>query len=92
MALVSLPPLPFPQPGICAICRVPLSPDKATAGMFNGRGQQTYACVSHFMELEKLILGWADFTANERQTYLSQGQEPHHVTYGTGGRHAWPYS
>lgn len=93
MAIVSAPPPPpFPEPNTCAICGVPLSPDKATAGMLDGQGKQTFACVSHFMELEKLILGWADFTASERQKYLLQGQEPHNLTYGTGGRHVWPDS
>jgi hypothetical protein len=86
MAIVSVPPAPVPQPKACAICGVPLTPPKATAGMLDASGKQTYACVSHFMELEKLILGWADFTAQERQKYLRQGQEPTDLIYG--GRHA----
>lgn len=86
MAIVSAPPAPAPQPRACAICNVPLDSDKATAGLLDSGGQQTFACVSHFMELEELISGWADFTANERQKYLQRGQEPTDLIYG--GRHA----
>lgn len=86
MAIVSAPPAPAPQPKVCAICGVPLTPPKATAGLLDSAGQQTFACVSHFMELEKLISGWADFTAQERRKYLRQAQEPTGLIYG--GRHA----
>jgi len=89
MAIVSAPPAPAPQPKVCAICGEPLTPAKATAGLLDGSGKQVFACVSHFTELEKLILGWADFTAKERQKYLQQGREPTDLIYG-GGRHAWP--
>ena len=76
------------NPLTCAICSVSLALDKATAGLYDGHGHQVFACVSHFSEVEKLILGWADFTADERRKYLHQGQEPDDLIYG-GGRNAW---
>lgn len=75
MALVNIPPF-MPQPKACAICGVSLAPDKATAGRLDGRGDQAYACVSHFMEVEKLITGWADFAAQEKYNSLIQGYKP----------------
>lgn len=87
MAVVSVPPS-APQPKICAICGVSLTPDKATAGMLDEHGSQAYACVSHFMEVEKLITGWADFTAREKYSCLMQGHEPRNL----GGYHARPNS
>jgi hypothetical protein len=89
MAITKLPPgFKLADLFTCAICSVSLTLDKATAGLFDGHGHQAFACVSHFSEVEKLILGWADFTANERRKYLSQGQEPDNLIYG-GGRNAW---
>lgn len=75
MAIVNIPPSAS-QPKTCAICGVSLTPDKATAGMLDGRGDQAYACVSHFMEIEKLITGWADFAAQEKYSGLMRGYEP----------------
>lgn len=50
----------------CAICRVKLRLDTATAGLFDADDHQAFACVSHFSEVELLIVGWADFMAAER--------------------------
>lgn len=73
----------------CAICGVKLTPNSATAGMFDAHNQQAFACISHFSEVEKLILGWADFVAAERRRCLEQGEEPAYLIYGGGGRSAW---
>jgi hypothetical protein len=67
---------------ICAICSVQLTLDKATAGLLDRKGRQTFACVSHFSEVEKLISGWADFMATERYKYLREAQEPQVLIYG----------
>lgn len=72
----------------CAICEVKLALEKATAGPYDSDGHQSFACVSHLSEPEKLILGWADFTARERYKYLHQGKEPQDLTYGNG-QDAW---
>lgn len=66
----------------CAICNVQLPLDKATAGLLDRKGRQSFACVSHFSEVEKLISGWADFMAAERYKYLREGQEPQTLIYG----------
>lgn len=76
------------EPFTCTICGVKLTLDKATAGMLDSRGQQTFACVSHFSEVEKLIIGWADFTAKERYKSLHHGQEPDDLVTKPGGHHA----
>lgn len=70
MAIISVPKELYDvEPLSCVICRVRLVPDKATAGLLDGRNRQAYACVSHFSEVELLILGWADFIARERVVY-----------------------
>lgn len=89
MAITKLPGT-IPMPQTCAICRVPLSLDKATAGMFDGQRCQTFACVSHFSEVEKLILGWADFTAKERYKSLQYGLDLQELLNEAGGHHARP--
>ncbi len=76
---------------VCAICSVKLSLDKATAGLLDGNGHQTFACVSHFSEVEKLITGWADFMATERYKYLHRGQQPETVIYGADRRARFDY-
>lgn len=89
MAITKLPSdFMLANPLTCAICSVSLTLDKATAGPSDSKNQQAFACVSHFSEVEKLILGWADFTAKERYKYLHRGQEPDDLIYG-GGRNAW---
>ena len=74
----------------CAICGVGLALDKATAGMYDSERRQTFACVSHFYEVEKLILGWAEFTAKERYKSLHQSQGLQELFNETGGHHARP--
>jgi hypothetical protein len=56
----------------CSICRVSLLLNKATAGLFDANNRQAFACVSHFSEVELLIIGWADFMADERRKYQRQ--------------------
>ena len=73
---------PVPNRLICAICRVDLSLAKATAGLYDCHNQQAFACVSHFMEVEKLIIGWADFITAEIEKCLERGNEPANLIYG----------
>jgi hypothetical protein len=71
MAIVNVPKnLNSQLPLTCAICKVRLQLDKATAGLLNAKNEQAFACVSHFSETGKLIVGWADFTAEERKKFL----------------------
>ncbi len=85
MAITKL--LDFTTPSqTCAICGVPLSLGKATAGLFDCHDHQAFACVSHLSEVEKLIVGWADFTAIQRRKFMNLGQEPNNLIYG--GRNA----
>ena len=73
MAITKLPAdFKLAEPFTCAICGVSLTLDKATAGPYDGRGRQTFACVAHFSEVEKLITGWADFMAKERYMHFSR--------------------
>ncbi len=81
MAIIRLPIFVTP-PQTCAICSVPLLLDKATAGLFDCSGQQAFACVSHLSEVEKLVIGWADFTAIQRRRFMDLGQEPSNLIYG----------
>ena len=83
MAITKLPPdFQLPQLLICVLCDVTLALDEATAGLYDADNHQAFACVSHFSEVEKLILGWADFTARERRKYLNRGDEPDDLIYG----------
>jgi hypothetical protein len=82
MAIVSTT-LELPTPLTCVICRVDLSLDKATAGLYDSSNHQAFACVSHFSEVEKLILGWADFITAELQKSLERGQQPASLIYGS---------
>lgn len=66
MAIVSIPDVIPTDALICAICKVSLTLDKATAGLMDKNGHQAFACVSHFSEVEKLVTGWADYMANQR--------------------------
>lgn len=75
MAITSLPPNITDTSALaCVLCSVKLTLDKATAGFWDGDGRQTFACVSHFSEVEKLINGWADFMARERVKFLRDQQ------------------
>jgi hypothetical protein len=59
----------------CSICRAKLLLEKATAGLFDAHNHQAVACISHFSEVELLIVGWADFMAAEREKYQRQKRE-----------------
>ena len=61
------------MPLTCAICRVNLSLAKATAGLYTHDNHQAFACISHLFEVEKLILGWADFISAELEKLNQQG-------------------
>lgn len=89
MAIAKLPSdFKLAEPLICAICGVKLDLDKATAGMLDSNRKQAFACVSHFSEVEKLITGWADFTAKEKYKSLHHGQEPDELLIKASGHHA----
>lgn len=89
MAITKLPPdFKLAEPLVCAICRVKLTLDKATASMLDSDRYQAFACVSHFSEVEKLITGWADFKAKERYKALHHGYEPGDLLDKAGGHHA----
>jgi hypothetical protein len=76
MSIVHFPKeLQLNEPLACAICRVKLLLDKATAGLFDAESRQRLACVSHFSEVELLIVGWADFMATERAKYERNKRE-----------------
>lgn len=81
MAITRLPEHISPKALTCAICASNLSLDRATAGLFDADNKQMFACVSHLYEVEKLIIGWADFFIKERQRYLEQSQEPVNLIY-----------
>lgn len=68
-------------PLTCAVCGVDLALDKATAGLYDCNNRQAFACVSHFMEVEKLILGWADFITTELEKYKTLGDKPAQMLY-----------
>jgi hypothetical protein len=83
MATTNLPlALGIPVPLQCALCAVQLPLDKATAGMVDAHNRQAFACVSHFAEVEKLIVGWADFAACERRIYATLVHAPSSLMYG----------
>ena len=65
----------------CSICSVALDIDKATAGFYDAHNKQAFACISHFAEVEKLVLGWVDFAAHERLSFLYDGEYPIILTY-----------
>ncbi len=89
MAITKLPPdLKLAEPLICVICGVKLTLGKATAGMLDSERHQTFTCVSHFSEVEKLITGWADFTTKERYRSLHQGYEPRDLLDKADRHHA----
>lgn len=83
MAIVKLPDT-FSPVMACAICSVKLTPNRATVGLFDAHNRQMFACISHFSEVEKLILGWADFLAEQRRRSLARGEEPAFLIYGGG--------
>lgn len=72
---------PIPQPLTCAICRVNLPLAKATAGLYTHDNHQAFSCVSHLFEVERLILGWADFISVELEKLNQQGGGDDHRFY-----------
>ena len=86
MAVVDMPDELKPnEPIDCAICSVRLALTGATAGQHNGRGCQLFACVSHFMEVELLICGWAEVVIRERDEAQAN---KHSRIQQRGGRYA----
>ena len=83
MAITYLPKyLDMQFPVSCALCRVSVSADKATAGSYSAENKPVFACVSHFSEVDLLIASWANFIAEEKCKYLSLGKEPNNLMYG----------
>lgn len=91
MAIVELPLELRTEKSTCAICQVKLLWPKATAGMFDANNRQAFACVSHFMEVDLLLRGWADFIARERRKYNQQKQAASIEVY-EGWQDARPHS
>lgn len=80
MAIVGWPDdVPPPQSLQCVICKQHKSPVEVSAGLYGADGQQAYACNSHFWDMGKLILGWADFAVAQRDTVI---QQPRGDLYG----------
>lgn len=76
MSIVHIPQeLQLNEPLTCSICRVRLYFSKATAGFFDADNRQAFACISHFSEVELLIMGWADFMAAERHKHERRKRE-----------------
>jgi hypothetical protein len=69
----------------CALCRVKLPLAKATTGLHDASNRQRFACVSHFSEPELLIVGWADFIADERYKMTHQKRKAE----AAGVENAW---
>jgi hypothetical protein len=89
MAITSLPAqMKVADPLVCAICGVRLALTDATAGLFDADNQQAFACVSHYSEVEKLIAGWAEFSAYQRRAHAEHNNDPDTLLYGGGGN-AW---
>jgi hypothetical protein len=68
-------------PLTCAICRVNLSLARATAGLYYCDNRQAFSCVSHLSEVEKLIIGWADFITTELEKCSKYGNTPANLIY-----------
>lgn len=93
MGITSLSPEMDPDKPIdCAICSVRLALTGATAGQHNSRGCQLFACVSHFMEVELLILGWADVVISERDESRKAARQPRTLRSKQGGADVRPNS
>lgn len=52
----------------CAICGQIRSASEMSAGMYDAKGGQAFACNRHFLDMGKLILGWADFATAQHYT------------------------
>lgn len=74
---------------LCALCRVVLTVDKAAIGLLKANKTPAFACISHFWEVELLIVGWADFLARERREYKRLHDNPMDLMYANGGNNAW---
>lgn len=88
MAITSTP-QELPTHLTCAVCKVDLPLARATAGLYDSNNHQAFACVSHFLEVEKLILGWADFITTELEKCLVRGNEPASLLYKNVGSDVW---
>lgn len=64
---------PRPDKLTCAICRVNLPLSRATAGLYDCDNHQAFSCISHLFEVEKLIVGWADFITTELEKLKQKG-------------------
>lgn len=89
MSIVYIPPnLQDSESLVCSICRVKLSLTMAATGLIDAGRHQTFTCISHLFEVEKLIVGWADFIAQERIKLLRQERDSNFL-YGESTRDAW---
>lgn len=88
MAITSAP-QKLPTHLTCAICKVDLPLARATTGLYDCDSRQAFACVSHLLEVEKLILGWADFITVEIEKCLARSNEPASLLYKNVGSDVW---
>lgn len=70
---IKLPSLLRFTPTTCVLCGVDLKLANATAGLTDIEGVQIITCVSHLTDLDKLILGWADYTYAQTSIYKEVG-------------------
>lgn len=67
MAIISVPVHATTGSVVCVICRERISLANATAGVYDARGQQMFACTVHIWNRSEYIVGWADFVIAERR-------------------------
>lgn len=70
---IKLPSLFTFTPTVCVLCGVDLSLSHATAGLTDSDGELIITCVSHLTDIDKLILGWADFTFTQAAVHKEAG-------------------
>lgn len=70
MAITSCPDVLQSQRALCVICEREMPMSALSAGLYDAESRQAFACDDHFREPNRLIIGWIDFIATERERYL----------------------
>ena len=70
MAIISCPGDMPPHAAVCVICKKEMPLHALSAGLYDANYRQAFACDDHFREPNRLIIGWTDFVATERQRHL----------------------
>lgn len=55
---------------VCVICKKEMPLQALSVGLYDASYRQAFACDDHFREPSRLIIGWTDFVAAERQRHL----------------------